>query len=91
MTSEKALVFLKQHGMSPEGIDPEREAYTMAEDMLRGLKDQKSSMPMIPTYLSDAGQIPMGEPVAVIDAGGTNFRCALVHLEADGCHADRMR
>ena len=91
MTSEKALSFLNEHGMSPDGIDPMREAFIMAEDMLRGLKNQESSLPMIPTYLSDAGQIPLGEPVAVIDAGGTNFRCALVHLEADGCHADQMR
>lgn len=91
MTSEKALAFLNEHGMSPDGIDPMREAFIMAEDMLRGLKNLESSLPMIPTYLSDAGQIPMGQPVAVIDAGGTNFRCALVHLEADGCHAEQMR
>ena len=91
MTSEKALAFLKQHGMSPEGIDPAGEARNMAEDMLRGLKNQGGSLPMIPTYLSDAGQIPRGEPVAVIDAGGTNFRCALVRLEEDGCHSEKMR
>ena len=48
------------------------------EDMLRGLKNLESSLPMIPTYLSDAGQIPMGQPVAVIDAGGTNLRFALL-------------
>ena len=44
MTSEKALAFLKQHGMSPEGIDPAGEARNMAEDMLRGLKNQGGSL-----------------------------------------------
>ena len=70
MSSEKALRFLEKHGMSPDGIDPAREAAKMAEEMALGLAGKGGSLPMIPTYLSDAGQIPLNEPVVVIDAGG---------------------
>ncbi len=91
MSSEKALRFLEKHGMSPEGIEPVREAFKMAEDMLRGLNGMESSLPMIPTYLSDAGQIPQNEPVVVIDAGGTNFRCGLVRFTSEGCQVEQMR
>ena len=91
MSSEKALRFLEKHGMSPDGIDPAREAAKMAEEMALGLAGKGGSLPMIPTYLSDAGQIPLNEPVVVIDAGGTNFRCGLVRFTAEGCQVEQMR
>lgn len=56
----------------------------MVLEMERGLAGKDSSIPMIPTYVSNQGTLPIGEPVVVIDAGGTNFRCALVSLEEDG-------
>ena len=90
MSSEKALRFLEKHGMSPEGIDPAREAEKMAQEMALGLAGKGGSLPMIPTYLSDAGQIPQNEPVVVIDAGGTNFRCGLVRFTSEGCQAERI-
>ena len=91
MSSEKALRFLEKHGMSPDGIDPAREAAKMAEEMALGLAGKGGSLPMIPTYLSDAGQIPLNEPVVVIDAGGTNFRCGLVRFTSEGCQVEQMR
>lgn len=91
MSSEKALRFLEKHGMSPDGIDPAREAAKMAEEMALGLAGKGGSLPMIPTYLSDAGQIPLNEPVVVIDAGGTNFRCGLVRFTLEGCQVEQMR
>ncbi len=91
MTSEKALRFLDAHGMSPFAVDPARDAQKMAEEMSRGLAGEPSSLPMIPTYLSDSGQIPKGEPVAVIDAGGTNFRRTLVTFTDEGCLEEEMQ
>lgn len=91
MSSEKALRFLAKHGMAPDGIDPAREAEKMAAEMELGLAGKGGSMPMIPTYLSDAGKIPQNEPVVVIDAGGTNFRCGLVRFTAEGCREEQMR
>ena len=91
MRSQKALEFLKEHGMSPERIEPAREAVRMAEEMERGLAGQSASLPMIPTYISDTGTIPREEPVVVIDAGGTNFRCGLVRFTEEGCQAERIQ
>ena len=91
MSSEKALRFLEKHGMSPDGIDPAPEAEKMAREMELGLAGKGGSMPMIPTFLSDAGKIPLNEPVVVIDAGGTNFRCGLVRFTAEGCREEQMR
>ncbi len=91
MQSEKALAFLARHGMSPSGIDPLHEAEKMAEEMALGLAGKGGSLPMIPTYLSDTGRIPLNEPVAVIDAGGTNFRCALVQITEGGCKTEQLR
>ena len=82
--------FLEAHGMEPERVDPRREAALMLEDMRRGLAGEKSDMPMIPTYLSNDAQLPLGRSVAVIDAGGTNFRSALVCFERDGCHVSEL-
>lgn len=83
MSSQKALDFMARHGMSA-AIDPAEYAELMRQDMERGLKGEKSSMPMIPTYIKNDGLIPKGVPAAVIDAGGTNFRSGLVTFTDEG-------
>ncbi len=90
MSSQAALDFLNRYGMSPENVDPVRDAPAMAEDMRRGLDGQESSCAMIPTYLSEEGDIPLNRPCLVIDAGGTNFRCALVSFSERGVQAERL-
>ena len=90
MSRQAALDFLEKHGMSPERVLPSRDARGMAEEMERGLAGQESSLAMIPTYLSVDGQIPKGVPVAVIDAGGTNFRSALVTFTEDGFRVEDL-
>ena len=89
--SKAALDFLKRHGMSPESIDPAAEAVKMAEDMERGLQGQKSSVPMIPTYLRAQGDIAFGDKAVIIDAGGTNFRRALVTFTEKGCRVTELK
>ena len=80
----KAYDFLVKHGMAPEMIDPSRYAVAMCEDMENGLAARPSAMPMIPTYIRMDGQPEIGQSVIVIDAGGTNFRCALATFTEDG-------
>ena len=90
MYSEKAIRFLKRHGMEPERIHPAEAALAMKAEMEAGLAGRPSSFPMIPTYLSDVGDIPLGQPVAVIDAGGTNFRRALVTFREGGYDVEEL-
>ena len=85
MTSnEKALDFLERHGMTPESVDPDVYIYRMLSEMKAGLAGEKCSMDMIPTYLSNDGTLETDVQAAVIDAGGTNFRSALVHFQPGG-------
>jgi hexokinase len=39
---------------------------------------------MIPTYIEVDRDIPLDEPVVVLDAGGTNFRVGSVYFDRDG-------
>ncbi len=91
MSSKAAWDFLTRHGMRPDTVQPARDAEKMMREMELGLAGAGGSLPMIPTYLSDAGEIPMGEAVAVIDAGGTNFRCGLVRFTEAGCQVEELR
>ena len=79
-----AYDFLVKHGMAPEQIDPSLFAKKMCEDMENGLAARPSAMPMIPTYIRMDGKPELGQSVIVIDAGGTNFRCALATFTEDG-------
>lgn len=91
MSSEKALDFLQRHSTCPQAIDPLSEAERMLSDMERGLAGESSAMPMIPTYICNDGQLPFDRPVAVIDAGGTNFRSALVSFNKDGYSIEDLK
>ena len=85
MLSKKAGAFLERHSMLPELISPERYAPLMARCMAEGLEKEGCTLPMIPTYLKNSGDVPKDAPVAVIDAGGTNLRCALALFTDGGC------
>lgn len=85
MSSTAALEFIERHGMSPARIDPARYGELMYQDMLRGLNGDENAMPMIPTYIKNEGELERNVSVAVIDAGGTNFRSGLATFTEEGC------
>lgn len=89
--SEKARVFLARHGMEPERVDFASVTAAFLGEMELGLAGRTSSLKMIPTYLTAAGELPMGRSAAVIDAGGTNFRTALVTYTPEGPVIDELR
>jgi len=53
-------------------------------DMLNGLDGKESTLRMIPTYIEAENQFLTGVPVVAVDAGGTNFRTALVKFNTKG-------
>ena len=87
----KVQSFLARHGMSPERIDPGVYAPMMAQSMAEGLEADGRMLPMIPTYLKNSGAVPLGESAVVIDAGGTNFRCALARFTEAGCEISEVK
>jgi len=75
--------FTKKYGIDHESIDMEINCRLFIEEMESGLSGRGSSLEMIPTYITMNDEIPVDEPVIVIDAGGTNFRTALVHFDCE--------
>ena len=81
--TNKAGDFLKQHNMHPEQIDMESCCNIFLEDMENGLAGRDSTLEMIPTYIETQKDVPTDKHVVVMDAGGTNFRVAVVHFNRD--------
>ena len=80
----RTIDFLSRHKMTPELTQPLACAEPMLRDMWQGLRGKDASMAMIPTYLSNDGIVAPGSSAVVIDAGGTNFRTALLSFTEEG-------
>ena len=77
----KAEKFLSKHGLSTEFYDFDKCTDDFLAEMEKGLSSS-SSLPMIPTYIESSGELPLDKSVLVLDAGGTNFRAALVKFDS---------
>ncbi len=80
----KVAQFMKAHGMDAERVDLSACTKAFTESMKAGLAGGKSSLPMIPTYLASGRRPVRNEKAVVIDAGGTNFRTAVIGFDASG-------
>ena len=77
----KVAQFMKNHGMDAERIDLAEYTKAFAGAMRSGLGAFQKEMPMLPTYLYSSGKLQKGGRAVVIDAGGTNFRTAVVGFD----------
>ncbi|MDR1866671.1 MAG: hexokinase [Treponema sp.] len=75
--------FARYYGFHYEVCDPHTLVREVLIDMERGLKGQPSSLPMIPSYLTPIQSVAPGKTVIALDAGGTNFRAALIHFDSE--------
>lgn len=72
--------FLRRHNACSDQIDRMDLTMKLYAAMEAGLRGEKGGLAMIPTYLrSEEAHVPAGEPVAVLDAGGSNLRVARVY------------
>ena len=78
---EKVRQFLKRNRMDHESIDIRKECEVFLQDMQNGLNGVKDCLDMLPTYIPMTEDIPSDERVIVMDAGGTNFRVAVVYFD----------
>jgi len=70
---------LKENGFTlAADIDRQALLGLFISEMEKGLRGEKSSLMMIPTYVGVNGKIPQGAKAIVLDAGGTNFRGGIV-------------
>lgn len=77
---EKVEGFLKKVGMDAASVDLEKNSSIFISEMQRGLGGAGSLL-MIPTYIGMERELPLQETVIAIDAGGTNFRVAVIHFD----------
>jgi hexokinase len=76
--------FARSYGFHYDVCDPVTLVRDVRIEMERGLRGQKSPLPMIPSYLRPVSSVPLGKTVVALDAGGTNLRAArVVFREAD--------
>ncbi|MDR1105292.1 MAG: hexokinase [Treponema sp.] len=82
--TEELSEFARFYGFHYDSQDPMALVHDVLIDMERGLKGQKSSLPMIPSYISPVSRIQAGRTVLALDAGGTNLRASLVRFDEKG-------
>jgi hexokinase len=78
---QRVMDFLKRNDMDYERIDIRKECELFLDDMQKGLEGEPGYLDMLPTYIPMNDDIPSNENVIVMDAGGTNFRVALVYFD----------
>jgi hexokinase len=89
---EKVAGFLKSQGMYHGDIDMELVCGLFLKEMEAGLGGKENSLSMIPTYIETGKKLPIDEPVIVMDAGGTNFRAAVISFDEYGkCVIKKLR
>jgi len=81
---KKAEDFLTKHKLRASDIDTDDFVKIFTEDMIAGLQGKEDALRMIPTYIEAENDFLTDVPVLAIDAGGTNFRAALVTASASG-------
>lgn len=77
---EKVESFLRKYGMDASRVDLEKNCAIFIDEMKNGLEGTGSLL-MIPTYIGMDREIPLNEPIIAVDAGGTNFRVAVIHFD----------
>jgi hexokinase len=80
----RVAAFLKGKRMDCDDIDMDACVEVFMKEMERGLEGGPSSLQMIPTFIDVQKEIPVGRPAVVLDAGGTNFRVAVVSFQSEG-------
>ncbi|NSW93999.1 MAG: hexokinase, partial [Bacteroidales bacterium] len=76
--------FLVKHKLRASDIDIEELVKVFTEDMIAGLEGKEGALRMIPTYIEAENDFLKDTPVLAIDAGGTNFRAALITVKSSG-------
>jgi len=78
---ERCDYFLSRHRLLAQQYNVQEILAAFMDEMEKGLAGQKSSLAMIPSYVPVPAVAPRDEKIIVLDAGGTNFRTALIMFD----------
>ena len=76
--------WLKEQRIAAAAYNANELLENFLDEMAKGLNGKESSLKMIPAYVGTEGEVPIGKPVAVIDAGGTNLRTCIARFNDAG-------
>ncbi len=76
MLKQRVREFLIEQELDADRIDFEAETALFLANLRQGLVKDNVAMHMFPSYIEVGKNIPKGETVIVMDAGGTNLRVA---------------
>ncbi len=76
--------FIRDHGLDGSNQVATEIVAAFRGEMQAGLAGRPGSLPMIPSYLTTDTPVPAGQPIVVIDAGGTNLRIGVVTFDDAG-------
>ncbi len=76
--------FLIRHKLRSTDINIQKIVDEFLTEMKEGLSGNNSSLRMIPTYIEAENEFLTDTPVVAIDAGGTNFRVAILTFSGKG-------
>jgi len=76
--------FARFYGFHYDTLDTGALVSGVTADMERGLRGERSDMPMLPSYLRPVPALRAGSCVLALDAGGTNLRAARVRFDGGG-------
>ncbi len=76
--------FLEKYGLRASDVDFQKLVDLITDEMINGLAGKNSTLRMIPTYIEADNEFLHEVPVLAIDAGGTNFRSAMVRFNKEG-------
>lgn len=79
----KTKDFLDIHKISPDTLDIDNCCSFIISEMNNSINGKKSSIPMIDSFCNPHFKIKSNKKVAVIDAGGTNFRTCIVEFDSN--------
>lgn len=79
--SERCRKFLSKHRLLASAYDPREILTAFLGEMEKGLSGEESSLAMIPSFIGVPEKAPVDEKIIVLDAGGTNFRTAVVRFD----------
>ena len=80
----KVNLFLERYRLRASDVDFQKLVDLFTDEMINGLAGRKSTLRMIPTYIEADNEFLYEVPVLAIDAGGTNFRSAMVSFNKKG-------
>lgn len=89
MTKNKVKSFLEKYHLAAEQVDLRAELDSMVAAMNAGLTEERTTddilpLAMLPTFIDVDNKVPYDKPCIVLDAGGTNFRVAVLTLHKQG-------